>query len=208
MALTGGEIVLLDRQLKTVWKKKVAGEILDIAVSSGPAPAVAALFDTRKDGQKWARLDNKGVTRSEGSPVAHAEQIELSAAGDAVLVYGNSSAGQKLSLFPAQPASKAGKKTQAQWTTGDSRYADYTSSMIVSDHKSSVILGFEDIHDGERRSHLIGLDFEGRMKWDIPLDTEEGAYFYAHSFSSERAFLVVGTDDSTLQGFRIADPAD
>jgi outer membrane protein assembly factor BamB len=197
IGLTQGSVVFFRTDtFKPAWTRKVDGEILDVAVSSGPEPIIAVLHHSVKKGQKLSWIDFKGRIRGEGVPVAHVEQVEASPDGDAVLVYGNGPRGQSIALFQADDDS-----LKEKWSRGDSRYADYSSSMIVAG--GLAIIGFEDLAAKGRHSHLLGFDFAGKLKWNLPLVTEEGAYLYAQSYAPDRSFLAVGTDDANLSGYQI-----
>jgi len=197
IGLTRGQVILFNEKLKVLWTKQVPGEILDLAVSSGDSPQVVVLFHSAKQGQKVSVFDVKGKTISTIPPSAHVEQIEMSPDGGSILLYGNSPKGQNLAFFNVDPS----QGLQEKWHWGSERYADYSSSLSVE--QGVAWIGFEDVQEKERQSHLLGFDFQGQVKWDIPLETEVGAYLYAHSYSSEKSLLGVGTDDAVLTLFRV-----
>lgn len=199
LALTRGQVVLVNSQFKESWQKKVAGEILDLSVSSGPTPWLGVLYNVGKKSQKTTFFDQTGKVRAEAVPLSHVEQIELTPDGKNAILYGNGPKGQYLASYPLITPSKGIVNLKESWHRGDSRYADFASSMIVTN--LAVIVGFEDISQTERHTHLMGFDPDGKLKWQIPLRTEEGAYIYSMGFSSEKNFLVVGTDDSSVSGF-------
>jgi hypothetical protein len=198
IALTRGQVVLFGADFRSDWQRKVGGEILDVAVSSGSPPMVAVLYHAGKKGQLVALFDAGGKLVAEGRPEAHVEQIESAPEGGAVLVYGNGPKGQHLALL----ARDGSGKLRETWHRADPRYADYSSSMIAT--QELAIIGFEDILPSERHSHLVAFDYEGKMKWNIPLVTEEGAYLYAQAYAPEKSFLGVGTDDSTLTAYAVS----
>ena len=198
IALTEGEIVLFGSDFRPKWQKKVPGEIIDIAVSSSSEPRVAALFVVGKkvEGkQKLVYFDALGKKVSEGVPANHAEQIEISPDGASFAAYGNSENGQYLGFFTPD-----GKELSEKWKRGDSKQADYSSAVNLN--QNTVILGFEQLDETGRHSHMLGFDFSGDLKWNIPLVTEEGAYNYAHALSLDQ-LLAVGTDDNKLNAYRL-----
>jgi outer membrane protein assembly factor BamB len=199
IALDGGQVVLFDPDFRSVWQRKLDGELLDLAVSSGSSPRVAALYNGA-GGQHIAVLDGEGKVIAQGAPSTHVEQIEIAPGGAGVAVYGNSAKGQYLGFFkiPAQP----GPMPEA-WQRGDARFADYSSSIIMA--SDLVMVGYEDAAENARHSHLLAFDFDGNLKWNLPLVTEEGAYLYAHGFAPGSSLLAVGTDDGNLSAFRLKD---
>lgn len=208
LGMTRGQLAYFDSAFKLVWQKKVGGEILDVSVSSGSNPEAAVLYNNRREGQRLAIFDSQGKLIGEGAPSSHVEQVEISPSGGEALVYGNGPKGQYLALFSAAGGSAeatAARKTPAalreKWRRGDAKSADYSSSMIAT--HDLAIIGFEDIAPNTRRSRLLAFDLQGGLKWSIPLVTEEGAYLYAQSFSPEKSFLGVGTDDGNLSAYQV-----
>jgi hypothetical protein len=200
MGLTRGQVILVGSDFKQVWSRKVKGEIADIAVSAGDDLQVAVLYNEPKKGQRIALFDKEGKQKAEGEATVHVSQIEMSPAGDQILGYGNGPKGQNLALFGLEGPSDKPELKQ-KWYRGDARYADYATQMVVS--QELAIIGFEDILDSGRHSHLMAFDFDGRVKWNIPLETEEGAYLYAQGYAPKSAFLAIGSDDATLSAFQI-----
>lgn len=201
IGLTDGDVVLFGKDFNPVWKSSVSGEIADISVSSGPAPRIAVLY-TKGSSQRLAVLDERGKLVETGRPESYVRQIEAAPSGDAFSVYGNGPKGQYLALYGT-------KEMKLLWQRSDSRYADYASSMILRD--DMVIIGFEDAAEQPstslRRSHLLGFDFEGKLQWNIPLYTRDGAYIYAQTYSSDHGFVGLGTDDGVLRAYRVETPS-
>ena len=189
-----GQVILLDPEQKLLWQRKVNGEIVDVAVSSGAEPRLAALFNAGKNGQKLAVFDRKGKSMAEKAVGSHVEQIEFSQDGKMVFAYGNGPKGQYLSAMDSTHLNET-------WHREDARYADYSSAMLVAGE--SVVIGFEDVAPNTRHSHLLAFNIEGKLIWNIPLVTEEGAYLYGQAFSPATDLLIVGTDDSMLSGYQI-----
>jgi hypothetical protein len=180
-------------EFTTVWQSKVKGEILDLAVADGAEPSVAVLSSD----QKLSLLGAHGKVLSQGLTESHSEQVELTPDGRAILTYGNSNTGQGMALYEGAPA------LERKWRRGDARFADFSSSIIVAGRQ--VLMGFEDVAESTRHSHLLGFDFGGDLKTNIPLITEEGAYLYAQGLAEDAAILVVGTDDGSLAAYRLAE---
>jgi hypothetical protein len=186
------------------WKHSLEGEILDVAVSSGESPRVAALYNVPRQGQRVAWFDRAG--KALGQPVrpsAHVTQIELTADGSAVVLYGNSPRGQNLLfLEPAAGDSLDSPVLEEKWKVADPRFADYATSMNVAG--DLILIGFESLADQARRSQLVGFGRDGRVRFTVPLETSQGAYLYAHGVSTAKGLLVVGTDDARLAAYRLS----
>jgi len=197
LGLTRGQIMRFTVGAeKPVWQKKVSGEIADLAVTDGMTPRVAVLHGTPRIGQKIAWLDENGKILAEVKPSVHLTQVEVAADGHSLYGYGNSPKGQYLVLFEASDTGLVEK-----WRRGDARFADYATPMSVTGELA--LIGFEDFSTGTRRSRLLAFTPEGKVRWSVPLKTDEGAYLYAQTFSPARSLLGVGTDDSMLVGYRI-----
>jgi hypothetical protein len=198
LGLTRGQITFFRGDFKKpTWKQKVNGEIADVAVSSGERPKVAVLFNKPRKGQRIAVFDFQGHQLSEGEPSDHVSQLELAIDGTAVFAYGNGPRGQNLAFF----ALGTDKDLDQTWIRQDARYADYSAPMLVI--ADSAIIGFEEFTPAGRDTHLLGFGSDGKILWDVPLQTDQGAYLYAQAYSPEQALLAVGTDDSRLTAYQI-----
>ena len=186
------------RVFTAAWQRQVPGEVVDVATRGGPSPSLAVLYSPSKGkgSRRAAIFDAQGNVIHAGSVEAQAEQIEF-VGEQGVFVYGNGIKGQYLALLEGD-----GKKLVERWRRGASRHADYSSQMIAA--SDLAIIGFEDSQPSTRHSHLLAFDRDGKLKFNIPLMTEDGAYLYAQAFSESRSFLGVGTDDSYLSGYRVS----
>lgn len=211
VALEGGQVILFGPDFRSLWQQSVTGEVIDLAVSSGDHPRVAALYNVRV-GAKESAIQGISVIGVEGKrlgdtvPLSRVEQIEMVPDGAGFAVYGNGVRGQYVAYYdlPPQRALAANTGLTAlpeKWHRGDARAADFSSNVIVT--RDLVILGYEDITESARHSHLIAFDFDGGVKWNIPLVTEEGAYLYAHGFAPIPSLISVGTDDGYLSAFQL-----
>ena len=196
LGLARGRVVLFDPSLRSVWKKKVQGEIADVAVSSEQNVLVAVLFNSKKAGQKLAVFNKKGKIIGQISPSNHSEQVEISPDGNKIFLYGNGPRGQFASMYELIPGG-----LQEKWHQTNSRFADYASPISLT--PGFLLSGLEQQTGEDRESDLIGLDFEGKMKWQLPVETEEGAYLYSNSYTPGSIVLAVGNDDSELRVFEI-----
>ena len=184
------------RDFKPLWERKVEGEILDLDATGGENPRVAVLYFRPKLGRRLVVIDAKGV----GPEVAvepAVRQIEWAEQGSSVTLYGNSQEGQTLVSYgvPAEGA------PQLKWERRDSRSADYSSSALAG--KQVVWMGFEKNTSETRTSSLLGYDGEGKLLWNLNLETEDGAYLYAKAFSEKAGLMAVGTDDGRLSLFKL-----
>ncbi len=188
LGLTGGRVVLLSDQFKKLKDVKVKGEILDLAVTWDRK--IAVLHNSIRDGQRITLIDSNGKVKGNVTPSAHVEQLEISPSEALrVYAYGNSPKGQHVLMFE-------GDDLKPRWQKSEGRYADYSSSILATEHM--LFVGFEDVEPDTRHSHLVAFDSEGKMRANVLLETEEGAYLYSYSFSPAQAIMAVGTDDSTL----------
>lgn len=197
LGLTRGSVILVGPAFRTLWQKKVGGEVLDVAVSGGVDPVVAAIFLSKTKGQRVAIFDRVGKLIAEGSPSHHADQVELDHEGKRVLLFGNSSRGQALSALAWE-----GNVLTEKWKRAETRHADYTVPMIVG--PTRILAGMEAMSSDERYSHLMGFDLDGKLSWDIPIVTVEGAYLYAQAYSAERSVLITGTDQGMLSAYQVS----
>ncbi|MBC7691029.1 MAG: PQQ-binding-like beta-propeller repeat protein [Methylotenera sp.] len=168
---------------------------------------VGVLSHSLKQGQVISLFDSKGKLRATAEPGSHVEQLEMSSQGSELFVYGNSPKGQYLAVLLGLDRAASGKASSKpvtlsqKWQRSDKRYADYSSSIVASDHQ--VMAGFEDVEPSTRNSHLVIFDLEGKMRANLELKTEEGAYLYSYAYSPENGVLAVGTDDSKLSVFSL-----
>jgi hypothetical protein len=224
IALEGGQVILFDRELRSLWQRQVGGEVIDLAVSAGQHPRVGVLYNPGSPsasegeaatgggigaGQGIAFFDDRGEMIGQASPRAHSGQIETLSGGTGFATFGNSHQGQTVAYYeiPAMaqpaPAGSAPAPIPEKWRRAYPRPADYTPSLITT--RDLVIVGFEESVPGERKSHLLAFDPEGALKWNIPLVTQDGAYLYAHEFAPKPSLLAVGTDDGFLSVYRLSE---
>jgi hypothetical protein len=198
-AFAGGGISLFGtKTFKLIWHKKLGGEIVDIALSSGEEPSVSALYKPsgpKRGGQRIALIDFRSKTVSTVQPNWFTEQLEMPPSGDCVYAYGNGPKGQSLSCFSPPSLKEA-------WGRRDKRFADYSSQLLAAG--DVAVVGFEDLAGESRHSHLLVFDREGGLQANIPLQTDEGAYVYAQGYSPQASLIAVGTDDGTLSGYRLS----
>jgi hypothetical protein len=229
VGLTHGKILVFDTSFKPIWKSSVNGELTDLAISSPKSgfPQVAALYNLRKShaGKHQGKRKKKGKKAPQGevteeqkialfspksgvkgakgakrkketeiSPRSRLDQIEMSPDGDALFGYGNDSDGQII----ARIAEHSG---DWEWKRGDSRPAEYSSQMAAV--QDWIWAGFEDLNATTRHSHVLGFDWDGGLKTDIVVPSEEGAYLYAYAFAQQTKLLAIGSDDGELSLFEV-----
>ncbi len=190
IAQTFGKITLINSEFKIVKQYQVKGEVLDVAVSSATEPNLAVLHVVPSSGQSLTLLNFKGDSTGAIRPEQHLEQVEMDQGGKHAFAYGNSPKGQYLAAYSVQ-------NDQLLWRRREARFADY--SLKIDVRGDVVVLGLEDEADRTRRSRILILDFEGRVRSELPIETKEGAYLYHFSYSSKRSLLAVGSDDRQLQ---------
>jgi hypothetical protein len=207
IALTGGRVLLVTADdhgaFKTVWSARVEGEVIDVSVASssgaGLAPRMAVLSSVPQLQQRLSLYSGAGDRLAVTSPAWHGDQIEISADGAGTALYGNGSLanGQYLAWFEMQ-----GAQLKELWSHGDRHAAEYQSSVSLT--ADGIIVGYEKVEQGVagRSCHVLHYDFQGRLRWDLLLPTDEGAYLYAQVYAPETRTLVVGTDDGWVRAFR------
>lgn len=197
VALAGGRLLVFNSELKAEREHRVNGEVLDLSISGGDAPTLAAISMDVKKGQTLNVFEAAKKTPVTMRLSYHVEQVEALPSGKLIAVYGNSPRGQYIAVHSAFDAT-------LQWQQLEQRYADYSLAIRVGADR--ILAGFEYVSPGEgagnvktRRSKLVVLDLDGKLRADLPLKTAEGAYLYSFSYSPESSLLGVGTDDKRLQ---------
>lgn len=222
LGLAQGQVSLYQTNGKSIWQKRVPGEILDVAVADGTNPYVAVLYHSSKDGQRIALLNSRGIVVADGEPALHSEQIELAPGGKGVFAYGNGPKGQYLGSFPfpVDLETSTGKTLSwhPKWKQGDAKYADYSAAMTIVNVSTAtlpvappssmpldtgirVLIGLQSFSLPSRHSHVIAFDESGAKRMDIPLSTEEGGYLYLTAAHAGKARVLVATDDGQLSLF-------
>jgi hypothetical protein len=194
-----GRIWMLGPDFKKVWEKQLDGEIVDAAVSSpsekGTFIEASLLLNSAEFGQSLVTLAEKGRTRQDVRQHIPFQQLEMSDNGKWLSLYGNGPRGQAVAQYETEP------QLQEKWSYHSPKYADYNLKMdLVS---SWTMLGFENVADRTRYSHVIALDRFGAMQMHIPLLSEEGAYLYSRGVSHSPGMLVVGTDDGVVSAYHL-----
>jgi hypothetical protein len=194
-----GRIWMLGPDFKKVWEKQLEGEIVDAAVSSpsrkGTFIEAALLMNSTEFGQSLVTLAEMGRTAQNVRQHIPFQQLEMSYGGKWLSVYGNGPRGQAVAQYETEP------QLQEKWSYHSPKYADYNLKMdLVS---SWTMLGFENLADRTRYSHVVALDRSGAMQVHIPLQSEEGAYLYSRGVSHSPGMLVVGTDVGVISAYHL-----
>jgi WD40 repeat protein len=202
VGLAGGRLLVFSNPANGEFKPekewKVGGEILDLSISNGDNPTLAAISMDLKKGQSLSIFEALKKEIATMRLSYHVEQVETFPAGKLVAVYGNSPRGQYIAVH-------SGYDGTLQWQTLDPRYADYSLAIRVGEDK--IIAGFERVGKPtaasstatkSRITKLVALDIDGKMRADLSLKTAEGAYLYSFAYSQDRSLLGVGTDDKHI----------
>jgi hypothetical protein len=192
IGLAEGQVIYFGEDLRPAWTKQVSGEIVDVSVSSGENPTIAVLYKTKKKTQEIILFDSKGESQGLIKPSFRSLQVEMAPQGKFVFYYGNSADGQYVGSASLETYKEI-------WRRGGAIASDYSYSISVS--SDLVLMGYEDITPSDRRSHLLAFEYDGKMKWDLPLSTDEGAYIYTHRIAAHPSVLAVGTDDAQVSVF-------
>ncbi len=199
LGLVKGRIWILDRQFKKLAERQVEGEIVDLSVAEANSDSNtlewSALVNVNGTGQRLVGMNGSGKLTWQTPLDSPHQQIELSADGKTTAVYGNGPRGQSVSLWtPGSPPSFS-----PLWNYVSPRYADYNQRIDLSGE--TTYMGFEEVTDRTRHSHVVALRRDGTLAMDIPLVSEDGAYLYARGLSDRSGVIVVGTDDGVLTAY-------
>ena len=190
LSQVNGRVTLFNGKYQIKREYRVAGEVLDLAVSNGPEPRVAILSVNLGSGQTVSFFGPTGTASGSARLEQHVEQLELNAEGSIAFLYGNSARGQYLAAVRTNDGS-------VLWQKREPRFADY--SLKIDVEGPNVVLGIEDATAEGRRSRVMILDQAGNERAEIPIQTVEGAYLYHFEYSPGQAVLAVASDDRTLR---------
>ncbi len=199
LGMVKGGVWVLSGAFKKVSEHQLDGEIVDLAVSGNGGPAAwSALVNVNGVGQKLISMNAQGTSSWEQLLDSPHQQVEISLDGRNSAIYGNGPRGQAVSLWSLAP----NQRLMPLWSYRAPRYADYNQQIDLTGDET--LLGFEEVTERTRHSHVVALRKSGELDWDIPLLSEDGAYLYARGVSSRARLVVVGTDDGSLSAFEIA----
>ncbi len=199
LGLTGGRVQLVDWKFRRVWEKRIAGEVIDVAVSNGITPRVFVLSLDRSKRSRITVFSAKGVVESTISADSRVfQQIAASPEGDGLFALGNSASGQLLSYYHRAGAAPLG----LVWEREEPRQADFSPPLVVGDQ--AVLFGSAtETRDSERLTKLAGFSSEGALLWTIPVATEEGAYLFVQRTEKDgRDWIAVASDGGELRAYR------
>ncbi len=194
-----GRLLLLDADFRKLWERKLDGEIVDLDVSSptekGAFIEAAALVNDPQEGQALFTLAEGAKKIQRVAQHIPLQQVVLSNNGKWLSLYGNGPRGQAVAQYDTEP------RLEERWSHHSPRYADYNLRMDL--FGASTLIGFENIEDRTRFNHVIAFDRSGAMKWNIPLQADQGAYLYSQGLARTPGMLVVGTDDGVITAFHL-----
>ena len=205
-----GDVVVLDSEFQSLISKRIEGEIIDVAVSSllpvsstlNPFAAekvsgkeqevsaqVAVLYRDLEKSLKITLLDSSGKVIQTLTPSFKAQQLEMSSQGNALYYYGNTSQGQWVGSVKTP-------FKQEEWKRGEKTPSDYIAPLHVG--SSGVWMGYEKQLTDQRESHLLSLNSQGEVRWDLSIPRSPQSYIYTHRPVSLLPGVVVATDDGKL----------
>lgn len=205
LGFVDGWVSLFSPKPEAIWQKRMKGEVVDLAIAPSSLPAgarVAVLQQLGTGGQRVSVLNFKGKLIAEFVPEHHSEQLAFQpGVPNHIALYGNGPAGQMLSLvdYEARPTPAGQKGIVSLWKQSVPRAADFSSTLSVS--ASAISLGFEGAED--RRPSLHGYAWDGRRLWMVPVESDEGAYLFAHAQAAAQRLVYIGTDDSRVSAYAI-----
>ena len=205
IALSGGEVILFDLELKPVWRRKLDGEVVDLAVagleqsnlpsSASPTPVpgfrVAALVRTPKKTEQVEFLGDQGQTLGQVTPSFPVEQVESSHDGQSVYYYGNSAAGQWI-------AGASLSSLKELWKQGEPSGSRYSGSINLSPGLIWAGVEHTSANPIQRDSRVFVFDLNGKKVHDLDLPADDTAYLFSHRIAMVPNWFVVGTDDAKL----------
>lgn len=206
LALTGGHLLLLQMDSQGMWQKswqkRVDGEVIDLAVSSGNATQVAALFRDADKKQKIGILNADGNPLGEVVPSFLVTQLEMEASGNFLFYTGTSALGQYVGSAEA-------RSSKESWRRGVAMGSEYSASIALSKGPASsnsgnsvwAWFGFEERVPEGRQSRLIALDQGGQERARLELYSDEESDLYLHKVASRSSLIVVSTDDARISLF-------
>ena len=209
IALNGGEVILFDSELKPAWRRKLDGEVVDLAVAgseqsnlistASPSPIsrfrVAVLVRADRKTQQVEFLGDQGQSLGHVIPSFPVEQLESSPDGQIAFYYGNSFAGQWVAgaSFP---------ELKEIWKQGEPSSSRYSGSINLS--PGLIWAGVE--HRSEkpiqRESRVFIFDLNGNKVHDLDLPKDDTAYLFSHRIAMVPNWFVVGTDDAKLSVYQ------
>lgn len=197
LGLSSGEVGIVD--LKTgrlLWKRRVKGEIIDLAVADvGKELTFFGLIGTYGGGQRILRF---GKTGKPGFDLTTGDLLDQIESRDGFFFgYGNNFKGQSFIISKVND-----KGLEEIKRVSIPKSADFSS--FVSINGGYALVGFE--RGFERggtgaKSRIEGFSYGGEPKFEIPIASEEGGYLYAYGVT-ERA-VVIATDDGAVSMYRL-----
>ena len=204
LGLTKGKVILLGTDLRLIWEKKVAGEVIDLATShfdplEGEFKAVALYHSPElPHGVGVTVFDRQGTTLQTFSLGFRASDLEVDPTGKIGYFYGNGPSGQILSGFALNTA-------QEIWKKGVTYSTAYSYPILAT--PGWAALGIEEHHDLIRQIRLRAYNPKGNLEWNVILAADEEAYLYSHRVAAGPSWIIVGTDDAKLTLYEIIKPA-
>ena len=274
MGLTGGRVLYFNTNGKLLWEKRIAGEIVDVAIASQGPVRAAILTQQKIEGLGEAVLkglasalvgadataatsaaqakstliqvietfDGQGQRVGQFTPPIPVVQLDLDNKGERVFYYSNgtclndsphSRLGQVLGSFqvegavdrqkssekqaapvaaakggasggfaggPGAGVKNGGSRSSQKWLRGVSAPAIYFHPPRIE--SDQITLGIEENSNSDRKNLLLLIGFDGQIKDQLPLPSDEGAIFYTHRFVEKKSpIAIVATDDGRVSWF-------
>jgi hypothetical protein len=187
LALTNGQVVVLDSHYKQVLDYKFGTEIVDVDVGAGADPQIAVL--RLGSPQTIELIQNRLSAPQELHPPGQVGQIGF--LDDSLYAYGNGEKGQLLTRLT--PVASAWQKSYA-------KNSHYTSSLLLS--RDQLLTAFEEEPGGVRQSKILAFSPSAELQWQIEightLQAEEDAYLYLKSWAPPKSGPKVGKEGGRL----------
>jgi outer membrane protein assembly factor BamB len=182
IGLWNDEVLLIDRQYRTIWQRMLPKEIMALAISPqdaqyfaigvGVLEPIVHLYE-RTGRLVWERELPLGVT-----------DLSLARQGEFLLSYGNTIRGQHLALYR--------RNGEEEWTYHiEAPAAESSRAVIVPDYPL-IVAGMQ----RDQRYYLQGFTLTGRLLWVAPLPEP----LFDFRVSHDGRYIAAATD-STLYFF-------
>lgn len=203
IGFTGGAVHVFSSDGKPIFKKKFEGEILDLAIGSGPKPRVALLTLLRSVGKSSGQhLVFVDLAKPEDMIQAKttlltefATKVSFFHDNRTLVLYGNGPQGQRVLLWDFEKRSEVTRMTQ-------DRFADLSVTPRVNG--AGAIVGLETViadSPKPKESRLLDINPAGELRWMLSIDTEDGGYLFERTSHENALFLA--TDEAKLKSYSL-----
>ncbi len=202
LGLAQGELVHVGAENQVLWKRRIAPELISVAIARGLLAALSA------QGELFLLAGADGQTRVSRRLEVPGNQLAFAPDASALWIWGNTAQGQSLSRISTSDLTTL-------WSLREPRQADLVSHLSVvggAGHELAIV-GFEDVYRREtpagdtmlsKRHHVLGISREGKVVWDIVFDPGANLYLVSGAEISPGHWRVAAAaDDGQLSVYEI-----